>query len=195
MSFGLRGLGLGLATAIGFPLALVSVLAAAGELVGFGTAMGWSHPVVAGLGFVLGGVGLHGLYKRLEISSTIVNATIWVGVALGLFGIADINSSGRFFGSYAIPAAFVLLTFGLVMMGLVALREKSFGVLSWVPLGVAVSVGVCFLSLFPWFGGGYNDVAQASALVVQVVGWLTLGAALASDPPGNAGSVPFANQK
>jgi len=157
--------------------------------------MSWSHPVVAGLGFVLAGVGLHGLYKRFEISSTILNATIWVGVVLGLFGIADIYSSGRFFGWYAIPAAFVLLTFGLVMMGLVALREKRFGVLSWVPLGVAVSVGVCFLSLFPWFGGGYKDVAQASALVVQVVAWLTLGAVLASDPPGNAGSVPFADQK
>ena len=104
------------------------------------------------------------------------------------------SSPKAFFGWYAIPAAFVLLTFGLVMMGLVALREKSFGVLSWVPLGVAVSACVCFLSLFPWFGGGYKDVAQASALVVQVVAWLTLGAVLASNPPGNAGSVPFADR-
>jgi hypothetical protein len=135
------------------------------------------------------------MYERLEISSSILDATIWVGVTLGLFGTADIHYSGRFFGWYAIPTAFVLFTFGLVMMGIVALREKKFGALSWVPLGVAVSAGACFLSLLAWFGGAYRDIALASALVVHVVAWLSLGAVVSSDPPGNFRSVPFADQK
>lgn len=66
LSFSRRGLGYGLATAIGFPLALVSFVAWSGELVGFETAKNWLHPAFAGPGFVLAGIGLHGLYKRVE---------------------------------------------------------------------------------------------------------------------------------
>lgn len=30
----------------------------------------WLHPAIAGPGFVLAGIGLNGLYKRLEIDTT-----------------------------------------------------------------------------------------------------------------------------
>jgi len=190
MSLGLPGLSYGLAIAVGFPLALVSVLAGAGELVGSGTAISWFHPIVAGLAFVVAGVGLHGLSKRLEIRSTPLNVTVLVGVTLGVLGSADVHYSGRFFGWYAVPAALVLLILSLAMMSPICIRERTFGVLSWFPLAVTISAGVFFLSLLPGLGGGYRDAAQATALVVHVVLWSLLGVVLAGDPSWLANSVP-----
>lgn len=73
--------------------------------------------------------------------------TVWVGVALGLYGTADVSYSGEFFGWYAIPAAFVLLTLGLATMGNAALRNKDVGPFSFLLLAVAASGGLWFLVL------------------------------------------------
>lgn len=189
-----RGLGYGLATAIGFPLAIVSFLAWSGELVGFERAENWPHPALASTGFVLAGIGLHGLYKRLEIDTTILIATVWVGVTLGLYGTADIYSSGEFFGWYAITAGFVLLTSGLATMGRVALRNKSFGPFSFVPLAVAASGGLWFLVLLVG-SGGYRDVMRTSTLLAHVALWFILGVLLWGDPPGSTDAVRAAEEK
>lgn len=106
-------------------------------------------------------------YKISEIRTTFLIANIWVGVALGPYGKADIYFSGEFFGWYAIPAAFVLLTLGLTSMGRAALRNQTFAPLSFVPLAVAVSGGLWFLVLLV-DSGEYRDVMRTSALVAHV---------------------------
>ena len=194
VSFSRRGLGYGLATAFGFPLALVtfasehfrSAVAWAGDTVGFQTY--WLQPAIAGPGFVLAGMGLYGLYKRLEIDTTILIATLWVGATLGLYGTADIYYSGEFFGWYAAPAAFVLLTLGLATMGRVALRKKTFGLFSFVPLAVAASAGLWVLVLLVG-AGEYREVMRTSALLVDVALWFILGVLLWTDQSGNVESV------
>lgn len=201
MSFSRRGLGYGLATAIGFPLALVSYLDLAGELVGFEQAKNGLHPSFAGPGFVLAGMGLYELHQRLGSTSTDSKAltirAVWFGVALGLAGIAGMYAptESDFFAGFTVPAAFVSITFGLANMGRIALREKTFGVFSFVPLAVAASAGVWFLSLFPGVFGGYRDVAQPSTLVVHVTLWFILGAVLWADPPGNTHPVRTAEEE
>lgn len=200
VSFSRRGLGYGLATAFGFPLALVtfgsehfrSAVAWAGDTVGFQTY--WLHPPIAGPGFVLAGMGLYGLYKRLEIDTTILIATVWVGATLGLYGTADIYYNGEFFGWYAVPAAFVLLTLGLAIMGRVALRNKTFGPVSFVPLAVTASGGLWFLVLLVG-AGEYRDVMRTSGLLAHVALWFILGALLWADPPGNTHPVRTAEEE
>jgi hypothetical protein len=200
-----RGLGYGLATAIGFPLALVSfaseqfrsAIVWAGETIGLQTYQAsnqWLHPAIAGPGFVLAGMGLHGLYKRLEIDSTPILATVWMGATLGLYGTADISLRGEFFGWYAVPTAFVLLTLGLATMGRVALRNKTFGPLSFVPLAVTASGGLWFLVLLVG-AGEYRDVMRTSGLLAHVALWIILGALLWADPPGNKDAVRAAQGK
>jgi hypothetical protein len=130
VSFSRRGLGYGLATAIGYPLVFVSFVAWSGELVGFETAENWLahrrylYPVFAGPGFVLAGIGLRALYQRLEVSEPLAIRGVRLGVALGLAGIAGIIAGlgGRedYFAGFTIPAALVLFTFGLANMGRIA---------------------------------------------------------------------------
>ncbi|HVR79662.1 MAG TPA: hypothetical protein VMS99_14870 [Acidimicrobiia bacterium] len=205
VSFNRRGLGYGLATAIGFPLALVtfasehvrSAVAWAGETIGLQTYQSsnqWLHPAIAGPGFVLAGIGLYGLYKRLEIDATPMIATVWIGATLGLYGTADIYLSGEFFGWYAVPAAFVLLTLGLATMGRVALHNKTFGPFSFVPLAVTASGGLWFLVLLVG-AGEYRDVMRTSGLLAHVALWFALGALLWADPPGNKDAVRTAKEE
>lgn len=192
MSSSRRRLGYGMAAAFGFPLSLVtfasehfrSVIVWAGETLGFQayqTSNQRLYPAIAGAGFVLAGVGLDGLYKRLEVGTTPMIATVWVGAALGLYGTADIYYSGEFFGWYAVPAAFVLLTFGLATMGRVALRNKTFGPLSFAPLAVTLSGGLWFIVLLVG-AGQYRDVMRTSGLLVHVACWFVLGALIWADP-------------
>jgi hypothetical protein len=181
VSFNRRGLGFGLSTAIGFPLALV-------------TFAYWLHPAIAAPGFVLAGIGLYGLYERLEIDTTAMIATVWVGVTLGLYGTADIYLSGKFFGTHAVPTAFVLLTFGLATMGRVALRNKTFGPFSFIPLAVTASGGLWFFVLLVG-AGEYRDVMRTSGLLAHVALWFILGALLWADPPGDKDAVRAAKEE
>lgn len=196
--FSPRRLGYGLAVAIGFPLALVSYLDLAGELVGFETAKSWLHPSFAGPGFVLAGVGLHGLCQRLETnptdSRTLTTRAIWLGVALGLAGIVGIYAPTEFdfFAGFTVPAAFVSLTLGFTNMARIALRERTFGSFSFVPLAVAASAGLWFLSLPRQLTGGLHDAAQMYALLVHVALWFILGAVLWADPSASPSSVQSA---
>jgi hypothetical protein len=205
VSFNRHGLGYGLATAIGFPLSLVtftsehfrSAVVWAGETIGlqtYQTSNQRLYPAIAGPGFVLAGIGLYGLYKRLEIDATPMIATVWVGAALGLYGTADIYYRGEFFGWYAVPAAFVLLTFGLATMGRVALRDTTFGAFSFVPLAVTASGGLWFLVLLVGTGE-YRDVMRTSALLAHVVLWIILGALLWADTPGSTHPVQTAEER
>lgn len=196
-SFSLRGLVHGLATAIGFPLAFVSFANPifwsttrwAGDPVGFQAANDWELPAI---GFVLAGVGLHGFYKRLEMNSTFSIAAVWVGVALGLEGLAGryfATALGNdFFAWHAISAAFILLTLGMAAMGRIALRKKTFGALSFVPLAVVASGGLWFLVTL-LVTGVYERVAESSAVLIHVSLWITLGVLLWAYPRGNAVSV------
>lgn len=180
-NFSRRGLGYGLATAFGFPLALV-------------TFAYWLHPAIAGPGFVLAGMGLYGLYKRLGIDTAPLIATVWVGATLGLYGTADIYYSGEFFGWYAVPAAFVSLTLGLAAMGRVVLRNRTFGPFSFVPLAVATSGGLWFLVVL--IGAGeHRDAMRTSALVAHVALWFILGALIWTDPPRNTNPVRTAEEE
>jgi len=205
VSFNRRGIGYGLATAIGFPLALVSfasehfqgAVAWAGETIGlqiYQTSNQRLYPAIAGPGFVLVGIGLYGLYKRLEIDATPVIATVWVGATLGLYGTADISLSGEFFGWHAVPAAFVLLALGLATMGRVALRNKTFGPFSFLPLAVTASGGLWFLVLLVG-AGEYRDVMRTSGLLAHVALWFALGALVWTDPPGNKDAVRAAQEE
>jgi hypothetical protein len=142
----------------------------------------------------MAGIGLYGLYKRLEINTTRMISSVWAGAALGLYGTADIYYSGEFFGWYAVPAAFVLLTLGLATMGRVALRNKTFGPLSIVPLAVTASGGLWFLVLLVG-AGEYRDVMRTSGLLAHVALWFILGALLWADPPGDKDAVRLPKRK
>jgi hypothetical protein len=204
VSFSRRGLGYGLATAIGYPLVFVSFVAWSGELVGFETAENWLahrrylYPVFAGPGFVLAGIGLRALYQRLEVSEPLAIRGVRLGVALGLAGIAGIIAGlgGRedYFAGFTIPAALVLFTFGLANMGRIAIRKKTFGVLSFVPLAAAASAGIWFLSLPRQLSGGFHNVFQTSSTLAHVALWFIVGALLWADPPGNKDAVRAAQE-
>lgn len=152
------------------------------------SAIDWLQPALAVPGFALVGIGLHGLYRRLEANATSLIASVWVGVALGLYGTVDIYFSGAYFGLYAIPAAFVLITLGLAMMGSVALNNKTFGPFSLVPLAVAASGGLWFLVLLVG-AGEYRDLMRTTAFLVHVALWVFLGTVLWVYPPGNINPV------
>jgi hypothetical protein len=151
------GFGYGFATAIGYLLAFVSLLAWNGELVGFEAAENWLlprrylYPVLTGPGFVLTGIGLRGLYQRLQVSIPSTIQGIRLGVGLGMAGVAGVIASlfgsSDYFAGFTIPAAFVVLTLCLATMGRVARRKRTFGAFSFVPLTAAASAGVWFLFL------------------------------------------------
>lgn len=188
-----RGLGYGLAVPVGYPLAFISFIAWSGELVGFETAENWLrhrrylYPIFAGPGFVLVGIGLRGLYRRLEVSKPATIRCIGLGVGLGLAGIAGIiaglSGSNDYFAGFTVPAAFVLLTLGLASLGRTALRKKTFGLFSFVPLTAAASAGVWFLSLPRQLSGGYHTVFQTSATLAHISMWFMLGVLLWANPP------------
>lgn len=193
------GLGHGLATAIGYPLAFVSFIAWSGELVGFETAENWLlhrrylYPILAGPGFVLVGVGLRGLSRRLEDSKRPTIRGIRLGVGLGLAGIAGITADlfgpSDYFAGFTFPAAFVLLTLSLASMGRNALQKRTFGPFSFVPLAAAASAGVWFLSLPRQLSGGFHSTFQTSTTLAHITMWFILGILMWSNPPVNGHSV------
>jgi hypothetical protein len=203
VSLSWRGLGYGLAVAVGYPLAFVSFIAWSGELVGFETAENWLlprrylYPVFAGPGFVLVGIGLRGLYRRLEVSKPATIRCVALGVGLGLAGIAGvvagISGPSDYFAGFTIPAAFVLITVGLASMGGMALRKRAFGLLSFVPLAAAASAGVWFFSLRRQLSGGFHNVFQTSATIAHITMWFILGLLLWASPPENTSSVARAH--
>jgi hypothetical protein len=75
-------------------------------------------------------------------------------------------------------------------MGRIALRNKAFGVFSFIPLVVVASGGFWFFVivtrfLLPPLGMG-RDILETSALLIHVALWFILGGLLWTDPPGNA---------
>lgn len=193
------GLGYGLATAIGYSLAFVSFIAWSGELVGFETAENWLrhrrylYPILAGPGFVLVGVGLSGLYRRLEASNRPTIQSIRLGVGLGLAGVAgitaDLFGSSDYFAGFSTPAAFVFLTLALASMGRIALQKSTFGPFSFVPLAAAASAGVWFLSLPRQLSGGFHSTFQTSTTIAHITMWFILGMLMWANPPVNGHSV------
>lgn len=193
VSLSWQGLGYGLAVAVGYPLAFVSFIAWSGELVGFETAENWLlprrylYPVFAGPGIVLVGIGLRGLYLRLDVPKPATIRCVALGVALGLAGItgvvAGMSGSSDYFAGFTIPATFVLFTVGLTSMGRVALRKRTFGFLSFVPLAAAASAGVWFFSLPRQLSGGFHTVFQTSATIAHITMWFIVGLLLWANPP------------
>ena len=205
VSLSWQGLGHGLAVAVGYPLAFVSFVAWSGELVGFETAENWLlprrylYPVFAGPGFVLVGIGLRGLYRRLDVLEPATIRCVALGVGLGLAGIAGVvagmSGPSDYFAGFTIPAAFVLFTVGLVSMGRMALRKRTFGLLSFIPLAAAASACVWFFSLPRQLSGGFHNVFQTSATIAHVTMWFILGLLLWANPPESTPSTARAEEK
>lgn len=204
------GFGFGLAIAVGFPLALLSysspgfwsVVRWATQTVGLQSwSQGTLFRVLSSSGFVLAGVGLYGLFNRLDFNSTLSRnftiGTVWLGVLLGVGNVSGDAVYLPFYDSisaiYALwigGVPLVLLTFGLAGMGVSAFRMKGSGVLSFVPLAVVASGSMWFLAIATSPGGWFGYALKTSALLIHIALWFILGLMLWGDPEEGTESVP-----
>lgn len=205
-----NGFGFGLAVAVGFPLALLSysspgfwsVVRWATQTVGLQSwSQGTLFRVLSSSGFVLAGVGLYGLFSRLDFNSTLSRnftiGTVWLGVLLGVGNVSGDAVYLPFYDSisaiYALwigGVPLVLLTFGLAGMGVSAFRMKGSGVLSFVPLAVVASGSMWFLAIATSPGGWFGYALKTSALLIHIALWFILGVVVWADPQEGTDSVP-----
>ena len=192
-----RGLAYGLATAIGFPLAFVSfgsdqfwsAVVWVGQSIGLQTSNNWLHPVIAVPAFLLAGIGLYGLYRRLPITSKakklLSGGAVALGVTLSLLGLAIVYSpiyGPTFLAGWYSPAGFGLITFGLGVMGVVAVRARTFGSLSFVPLAVVGSAVLFFVTLATGTASRF-PLLEVSTRLIHVALWVVLGLLIWASPP------------
>jgi hypothetical protein len=139
----------------------------------------WLHPLLAGMGLLLTGIGLYGLYRRLpqraRPASTMAYGAVLFGVLLGMVGFITFM---RPFSAPFISASFILLWIGLAVMGLISLSTRALGELSFVPLliiagaiGIAATVG-------DFATTGRVQIVTQLFLALYHISWLMLGIAL-----------------
>jgi hypothetical protein len=204
------GFGFGLAIAVGFPLALLSYSSP-----GFWTVVRWVTQtlglpswsqatlfrILSSSGFVLAGLGLYGLFQRLDVSSPFSRnftiGTVWLGVVLGVGNVAGdaiflpfYEPIPLFYALWLGGLPLVLLASGLAGMGVSAFRKKGFGVLCFVPFAVVASGGMWFLVIATSPRGWFGDALYTSALLIHIALWMILGLMLWGDPQEETESVP-----
>lgn len=199
------GFNLGLAIAVGFPMALLSSssriwspVQSLARTVGWDPSHQWLlHRSMALGGIALAGIGLHGLSKRVDFESPIRRrvtiGAVWLGVALGLLvlhigSFLPIRSVSLLNGLNAIP--FALLTFGLVSISVSSFREKGFGVLSFIPLALVASLGWWLFVIMTPPLLFVAEVLEATAVLIHIAFWVILAAVVWADPQEGTHSAP-----
>ncbi|MGD8857374.1 MAG: hypothetical protein PVG33_13655 [Chloroflexota bacterium] len=167
----------GIAAAIGAPLLYMT----------FGSQLFWEtygaiglpagdfvHPILAGTGFLLMGLGFYGFYRRLPTTmlSKIGLATAEVGVVLGLAGMV---TWGQAISEPLVTAAFIPHPLALALMGVVALTTRSLGRFGFVPLAIVASFIGMALTATP----GVEGMGLPIFLWLSTAGWALLGLAIA----------------
>jgi tryptophan-rich sensory protein len=144
------------------------------------------HPILAGFGLLLMGIGLYGLYRLLPrtLASKIGLAVALIGVAIGIMGMILWNQMNT---QTFVLASFVLPTLGLAIMGLVAFRDRSLGRLSFIPLLISASFVVMLITA----ENSVDNQITRILLILSYLGWIFLGAAMvlnhSSEEPSEPG--------
>lgn len=101
----------------------------------------WIHPLLAGVGLLLTGLGLYDLYRRLpqgaRPASTTAYGVVVIGVLLGVVGVLAMVLS---LPDSLSGAGFILIWIGLAVMGLISLSTRALGGLSFAPLVIIAGV-------------------------------------------------------
>lgn len=173
----------GLAAALGAPLFLLT-FGSHGFWRTYG-ALGlpdgnYVHPILAGIGLLLMGLGLYGLYRQLPptLASKLGLALAIVGVSIGILGMITWNQA---ISESLILPAFILPEIGLAVMGVVALTNRSLGRLSFVPLAIVAGGGGLLITAAD--GAGLTRLATQVFLMLSCAGWIALGAAMILNQP------------
>ncbi|GAA1060986.1 hypothetical protein [Agromyces bracchium] len=211
MHFNLAGLGAGIATAIGLPMVIASyssygfwgLVRQTGAVVGFDSSDVVVHPTIVLVGAVLTAIGLLALVHRLATASPAASSTLRIAAVVGS---AMVGLGGAAMFAYALPTVsewrgafdlvgglllgpgFLVILAVLIAAGVIALRTRALGVLSFAPLAVAGSLVLLMVVALLGFATGMPMEAfvRGPAMVVSV--WLVpatsvlLGAALALTP-------------
>lgn len=131
------------------------------------------HPVLAGTGFLLMGLGFYGLYGKLPatVLSKVGLAAAEAGVLLGIVAMVTWEQA---VSESLLIMAFILHPVGLALIGIVALTNRSLGRLSFVPLViVAAFIGIAITAT-----PGVEGMGAPFFLLLTYAGWIVIGAAI-----------------
>jgi hypothetical protein len=167
----------GIAAAIGAPLLIMT----------FGSQFFWEtygslglpsgdlvHPILAGIGFLLMGPGLYGLYRKLP-ATTPSKLGLLVAQVSVLLGIVAMITWGQAISEQLVRLAFALHPIGLALMGLVALTNRSLGRVSFAPLLIVAAFIGSAITATP----GVEGMGLQIFLLLTYAGWVLVGAAIA----------------
>ena len=136
------------------------------------------HPILAGIGLVLMGFGLYRLYRELPrtVASKAGLALALLGVFLGIMAMIgrDLETP-----EILIVAVFALPPIGLAVIGVVALKNRSLGRLSFLPMGIAAT----FLGLVVTASSRPENLEAQVFFTHTYVGWVLLGVAIVLNQP------------
>lgn len=132
------------------------------------------HPVLAGIGFLLMGLGLYGLYRRLP-SSTLGKLGLLVAQVSVLIGIVGMITWGQALSEPLVNLAFALHGIGLALLGLVTLNSRSLGKVSFAPLVIVAAIIGAAMTSTP----GVEGMGMQIFLLLTYASWVLVGAAIA----------------
>ncbi|MFC9919535.1 hypothetical protein [Agromyces binzhouensis] len=211
MHVNLAGLGAGIATAIGLPMIVASyssygfwgLVRQTGAVVGFDSADVAVHPTIVLVGAVLTAIGLLALVHRLSAAAAATLSTLRVvavvgSAMVGLGGVSMLSYAlptaspwrGAFdlVGSILLGAGFLAILGVLIVAGVISVRTRALGALSFTPLAVVGSLGLLLgVALLGFASGVPMEVflrgpAMAIAVWLVPVTSVLLGAGLALTP-------------
>ncbi|MGR2751370.1 hypothetical protein [Agromyces arachidis] len=194
MHVNLAGLGAGIATAIGLPMVIASyssygfwgLVRQTGAAVGFDSSDVAVHPTIVLVGALLTAIGLVALVRRLSAATAATASTLRIAAVAGctMVGLGGAAMFGYVLPSVALRDAFdlvggILVGPGflailgvLIAAGVIAVRTRALGALSFAPLAVAGSLvlllGVALIGFAS--GAPMEAFLRGPAMVVAV--WL-----------------------
>jgi|GEM_PF-2625159 len=211
MHVNLAGLGAGIAMAIGLPMMVASyssygfwgLVRETGAVVGFDSSDVAVHPTIVLVGALLTAIGLLALVHRLSAAAATTVSTLRIAavvgcVMVGLGGAAMFayalptvspwRGASDLVGSILLGAGFLSILGVLIAAGVIAVRTRALGALSFTPLAVVGSLALLLgVALLGFASGVSMEVfLRGPAMVIAV--WLVpvtsvlLGAGLALTP-------------
>jgi hypothetical protein len=209
--FTISGFGAGLAAAIGVPIVVASyssygfwnLVRDTGGALGFDSTSVAVHPTIVVLGSVLIVIGLVALVRRLATASegargALVAASVVGGTLLGVGGATMLayglptmspwRAPVELVGEWLVGPGLLLILGVYVVAGVLSLRSRALGPLSFAPLAVASSmVLISVVALIGFLNGQpmqafLREPAMVLAVWLVPVTSIVLGVALALTP-------------